>query len=79
MVLSHLWLPASLAPADLLLYELGTALLVIKVLLLLPLQLLLPPDGLWVAVDVLDVPAFGRLIHLTETWEKSSNTAMSGI
>ena len=65
---THLRLLVPEAPADLLLDEPGAALLVVQLLLLLPRLLLLAPDGLRVAVDVLDVPTLGRLVHFTEAW-----------
>lgn len=53
--------------ADLLLDHSGTPLLVVKLLFLLSRLLLLASDGLWVAVDVLDVPAFGGFINFAKT------------
>lgn len=66
---THLWLLAVTTFADLLRDEPGAPLLVIQVMLLLPRLLLLSADCLGVSVDVLDVPAFRRLIHLTKTWK----------
>lgn len=64
---THFGLFAVAPSPDLLLDELGAPLLVVQVVLLLPRQFLLAADGLGVAVDVLDVPAFGCLIHLAQT------------
>lgn len=66
---THARLLAVAASADLLLNEPGAPLLVVQVVLLLPRLLLLPADGLRVAVDVLDVPAFRGLVHLTKSWQ----------
>ena len=74
---THLRLFALFASADLVLDELGAALLVIQVLLLLPLQLLLATDGLGVTVDVLDVPAFWRLVNLAVPWEQHTMTLVT--
>ncbi len=63
---THLFLLAVAASADLLLNEPGAPLLIVQFLLLLPRLLLLPADGLRVAVDVLDVPAFGGLVDLAK-------------
>lgn len=68
LVDTHIRVLAFAASADLLLNHPGTPLLIIELLLLLPRLLLLAADGLWVTVDVLDVPAFGGLINFAETW-----------
>lgn len=67
---THLDLLPVAASSDLLVDELGAPLLVVQVRLLPPRLLLLEADGLRVAVDVLDVPAFGGLVNLTETWQE---------
>lgn len=67
---THLDLLPVAASSDLLVDELGAPLLVVQVRLLPPRLLLLEADGLRVAVDVLDVPAFGGLVDLTETWQE---------
>ena len=64
---THVYLLAVAASSDLLLDEPGGLLLVVQFLLLLLRLLFLAADGLRVAVDVLDVPAFRGLVHLAET------------
>lgn len=66
---THVRLLATTASTDLLLDELGAPLLIVQIMLLLPRLFLLAADGLWVTVNVLDVPAFRGLIDLTQTWQ----------
>lgn len=67
-VATHFCLLAVAASADLLLDELGAPFFVVQVLLLLPRLLFLAADGLRVAVDVLNVPAFRGLVNFAQTW-----------